>query len=87
MNLPHAHLAIIEHKKITDYLMNPAHPDNGGKAAFFASLGFSESAGQTLASALLAIASSFPVSKSMESTHGIKYIVDGVIQGPMVCLK
>ncbi len=74
MNLPNADLAVVEHEKITQYLMNSAHPDNGGKAAFFSNLGFSERAWQTLASALLAIASSFPMTKSMESTHGIKYI-------------
>ena len=62
--------------------MNSAHPDNGGKAAFFVGLGFSEAAWQTLASAFIAITSSSAVTKSMESPHGIKYIVDGTIQGP-----
>ncbi len=26
--------------RLSDYLPNPAHPDNGGKAAFFVALGF-----------------------------------------------
>ena len=82
MNLPNAHLAIIEYEKITQYLMNSAHPDNGGKAAFFVSLGFSEDSWQTLESALVAIAFESPLTKSMESPHGIKYIVDGTVQGP-----
>ena len=42
MKLSNAHLAIVEQEKVTDYLLNAAHPDNGGKAAFFQRLGFHE---------------------------------------------
>ena len=34
MKLPNAHLAIVQQEKVKEYLLNPAHPDNGGKAAF-----------------------------------------------------
>lgn len=40
MMLPNAHLAVVERLKMTGYLLNPAHPDNGGKAPFFRALGF-----------------------------------------------
>lgn len=40
MNLPNAHLAKVDRQKIADYLLNSAHPDNGGKANFFLGLGF-----------------------------------------------
>ena len=40
MKLPHANQAAVGREKITDYLLNPAHPDNGGKADFFKQLGF-----------------------------------------------
>ena len=40
MKLPNAHLAVVERAKIVEYLLNPAHPDNGGKAPFFMALGF-----------------------------------------------
>lgn len=40
MKLPNAHLAIVDEETIVDYLLNPAHPDNGGKAKFFLGLGF-----------------------------------------------
>ena len=40
MKLPNAHLALVAKEKIEDYLLNGAHPDNGGKAQFFDSLGF-----------------------------------------------
>src|SRR5262245_37672421 len=42
MRLPNAERAIVEREKIVDYLLNSAHPDNGGKAQFFFSLGFRE---------------------------------------------
>ena len=41
VKLRNAHLAVVDRGKILDYLLNDAHPDNGGKARFFASLGFS----------------------------------------------
>ncbi len=63
-----------------DYLLNPAHPDNGGKARFFFGLGFTAEQWQVFAEALLKLARSFPVSASVESSHGIKYIVIGVIE-------
>ncbi len=46
MKVPSAHMAVVEREKITAYLLNPAHPDNGGKAAFFRLLGFSRKSGQ-----------------------------------------
>ncbi|HWH91799.1 MAG TPA: hypothetical protein VNV64_08385 [Candidatus Binatia bacterium] len=40
MKLPNADAAVVAQEKIRDYLLNAAHPDNGGKAAFFVALGF-----------------------------------------------
>jgi hypothetical protein len=40
MKLPNADRAFVAQEKIRDYLLNAAHPDNGGKAAFFMALGF-----------------------------------------------
>lgn len=34
-------IARVERHKVVDYLLNPAHPDDGGKAQFFESRGFS----------------------------------------------
>jgi len=82
MNLPNAHLAIVDREKITQYLLNAVHPDNGGKAEFFEGLGFTREPWPVFAKALRLVASSFPISNTMESAHGIKYIVDGDIEGP-----
>ncbi len=82
LNLPNAHLAIVDREKITDYLLNPAHPDNGGKAKFFLGLGFTAEQWQVFAEALRTLAGSFRVIELVESPHGIKYIVIGLIETP-----
>src|SRR5918912_3454022 len=83
MTLPNAHLALVERGKIVDYLLNPAHPDNGGKATFFIALGFRREDWETLAAALRQLAKSFTVSQNMETIHGKKYIIDGAIETPV----
>ncbi|MGH7256739.1 MAG: DUF6883 domain-containing protein, partial [Nitrospiraceae bacterium] len=53
-----------------------------GKAGFFTSMGFQRDAWEVLAEALRQVAQSAPVTKSMTSLHGQKYIVDGVLIAP-----
>jgi len=83
VRLPNAHLAIVERKKIVDYLLNPAHPDNGGKASFFMALGFRREDWEMLADALRQVALTSTVTQHMETVHGKKYIIDGVIETPI----
>ena len=54
MKLRNAHLAVVDRGKVVDYLLNEAHPDNGGKARFFVSLGFSRENPERLMEALRA---------------------------------
>jgi hypothetical protein len=82
MQLPNVHSAVVSQEKIVGYLLNPKHPDGAGKAAFFASMGFRGDQWQELANALLTLAMSQPVSASLASPHGSKYIVDGAIDTP-----
>ena len=82
MKLPNAENAIVKHEKITDYLLNAAHPDNGGKAAFFEALGFRREEPQALAEALLDLARRAEVTKSAASPHGRKYILIGQLKSP-----
>jgi len=82
MKLPNASLAIVDRDKITDYLLNAAHPDNGGKAQFFAVGGFSPGRWQDLARALQDLANSVEVSECIQSQHGVKYALDGPIIAP-----
>jgi hypothetical protein len=57
------------------YLLNHAHPDNGGKAQFFVSLGFSSDDPEALIQALLDVAQQSEVVRRTESAHGEKYML------------
>jgi hypothetical protein len=82
MKLPNAHLAIVEEKKVVEYLLNPVHPDNGGKAAFFQTLGFDRDDWRAFAAALRQVGVNGEVVRTVESPHGTKYVVDGRIDTP-----
>ena len=82
MRLPGADKLVVERGKIADYLLNAAHPDNGGKAEFFERFGFRRSEWKVLADALLALAHKVEVTQSMKSPHGQKYVVVGRIESP-----
>jgi len=82
MRLPNAEFANIDRAKIVEYLLNPEHPDNGGKASFFLALGFSRSDWDTFVTALGDLALTAEVTESMETVHGKKYIVDGELGNP-----
>jgi hypothetical protein len=81
VKLPNAHLAIVSLPKLSEYLLNSSHPDNGGKAAFFLSLGFRADDPEVLAFALRQIATS-GVTEKLESSHGTKYIIEAQIDSP-----
>jgi hypothetical protein len=68
---------VCEREKIVDYLLNPAHPDNGGKATFFLALGYNRGEWSSLAAALRRLAVSAEVAKSVQTPHGMKYVLDG----------
>jgi hypothetical protein len=82
MRLPNADKVIVEQTKVTDYLLNPSHPDGAGKARFFMVFGFHRDRWQGLASALRHLVVSAPVSESIASSHGRKYVVIGDIAAP-----
>lgn len=83
MKLPNAENAVVDDDKITAYLLNPEHPDNGGKARFFFDLGFRRENCRVLADALRRLAVTGSVARSVETRHGNKYIVDGRIISPL----
>jgi hypothetical protein len=72
-----AHCAIVDREKVVEYLLKEAHPDNGGKARFFESLGFVRHHPDTLIAALEHVAEHGEVVNSQQSGHGEKYVVDG----------
>jgi hypothetical protein len=77
MTLRNAHLAVVDRQKVVDYLLNASHPDNGGKASFFASLGFSPEQPEQLVAALLAVAQAGEVVGAGQSEHAEKSVVEG----------
>ncbi len=79
MTLPNAHLAVVDQRKVVDYLLNAAHPDNGGKSKFFEALGYSGADPSPLVGALKNIAVVGDVVERFESVHGEKYVVDGML--------
>jgi hypothetical protein len=80
VKLPNAEKAIVEREKVADYLLNAAHPDNGGKAAFFEGLGFRRAQSETLAKALRELARQAEVRQTATSPHGRKYVIVGQIK-------
>jgi hypothetical protein len=82
MKLPNAEKAVVEREKLEDYLLNAAHPDNGGKAAFFEGLGFRRDQWETLAKALQRVATQAEIAQSMDSSHGRKYVIVGPMESP-----
>jgi hypothetical protein len=83
VKLRNAHLAVIDGGKVLDYLLNEAHPDNGGKARFFGLLGYSQEDPERLVKALRDVGEHGDVVSSAESVHGEKYVVDGWRQGTL----
>jgi len=82
VKLPNIDRVQISQAKAVEYLLSPTHPEGAGKAEFFAAMGFRHEEWQTLAEALRQVARDFPVTKSMTSLHGRKYIIDGVLPTP-----
>jgi hypothetical protein len=82
MKLPNAENAIIADAKLRDYLLSSTHPEGKDKALIFFSRGFSLDRSEELRSALLSIAQKNEITKSFQSIHGMKYVVEGLLETP-----
>ncbi len=82
VNLPQAAHAVVERRKVTEYLLGFDHPEGSGKAEFFSHFGFAPDAWESLAEALIAHANMHPVSSVAESKFGVKYRIDGELRCP-----
>jgi len=83
VKLANADKAVVERDKVANYLLNAAHPDNGGKAAFFEGIGFHRAESETLAKALQELARHAEVTQTATSPHGQKYVIVGKIKSPI----
>ena len=82
MKLPNAHAGHVPEKKVTLYLLNPAHPAGGSKASFFLRFGFTAAEWQRLSEALLRHARENDVVETEPTRYGIRYVVDGPLAAP-----
>jgi len=80
--LPLYQSAIVSDAKVRDYLLDPSHFDNNGKAQFYFSFGFTRSNWHVLASALKNHPIANPVKLIVPTGFGIKYVVEGVLISP-----
>jgi hypothetical protein len=71
--LPRATDAALADAKITQYLLNTAHPDGAAKAAFFGSFGFSPANWVELKTALLGHPLQNPVINQASNPFGQKF--------------
>lgn len=80
MKLPHLESALVEKAKITDYLLSDEK--SGGKSMFFTAFGFTLDDWAALKEALIDHATANEINRTSETSHGIKYIIDGEMQTP-----
>ena len=82
MKVPHADHLLVDREKVTQYLLSPTHPDGSAKANFFSRFGFRLEEWQGFAEALRKQGASYPVVKTVESSYGTRYAVDGPVESP-----
>ncbi|GAB2568889.1 DUF6883 domain-containing protein [Spirosoma areae] len=82
MTVPYAHNAEIPDRKLTGYLLDHAHPQNNGKAAFYEIVGFTKENSDELRTALLSHVLTYEVAKFIQTDFGIRYVVEGWMQCP-----
>jgi hypothetical protein len=82
MKLPNGGKAIVDERKIRQYLVSLSHPVGRFKAKFFASLGFGPDNWRELAAAILQVATTDDAQLVEDNEHGRKYLVSGTLTGP-----
>lgn len=82
MPVPGVDRAVVEPRKVRDYLLSPAHPVGRFKAAFFVSLGYTPETWSVLSADLREHAASGEAHLAEASPFGQKYEVRGALKGP-----
>jgi hypothetical protein len=82
MSLPNADRATVEPSKVRDYLLSSTHPIGRFKAKVFSALGYREEHWEQLRDDLLSIARTGSANPGQASEFGVKYEVDGILNGP-----
>lgn len=82
MKLPNREQAYIPSTKLSGYLLSETHSVGRSKAKLLRSVGFNEANVDLLKQGLIAIAHSEDVKEVISSSHGVKYIIEGLLQTP-----
>ena len=82
MKLPNSQKAVVDERKVREYLLSSSHPVGRFKARFFGSIGFSAEAWSGFVEALQRLAVEGDAQVLDESEYGQKYVVRGRIGGP-----
>lgn len=82
MYLPNADRAVIEERKITEYLLSLTHPDGESKARYFRGFGFRSDEWERFADALRNVGQNNRVTEARETSYGIQYVIIGQMNTP-----
>lgn len=81
MKLPNGDKAIIDERKIREYLLSTSHPVGRFKAKFFAGIGLGPEDWRSLAAAMIQIAMDGEARLVEQNQHGRKFLVVGTLAG------
>jgi len=80
--LPNIEEAVVQDAKLTEYLLNPAHPRGAAKASFLARFGFDAGRPELARAAFLEHARQYDISASHQTRFGTIFEVDGPLPSP-----
>ena len=82
MLLPNSEHAFMPAEKLTGYLLSETHAIGRTKARFFLAHGYDLTTPERLERDLLEIARENLVEEKVDSRHGTKYVVEGILKTP-----
>ena len=82
LKLPNAEGAVVEQRKITEYLLSFTNPRGLPKARFFTRAGFHIERWEVFAEALLAHCLQHEVMEITEKHYGVQYAIIGTVETP-----
>ena len=82
MKLPNGEQAIIDERKVREYLLSPSHPVGRFKLKFFAGIGFGPESWRPFIAALAELAEKGEARIAEEGEFGQEYSASGLLTGP-----
>ena len=80
--MPNADRAVVDERKLTEYILSRSHPIGRFKAAVFAAAGFDVDSWPELAAQIRAVAIEGEAEGGARSEFGQKYLISGTLTGP-----